>query len=99
MTQSEARDDLPALIVDGLAVYRLTRLAIVDTLPPVRAARERILQRLPVTSWQAELLTCPWCLSVWIGAGVLLVRRTRLWRAAAFVLAGSAVSGALSERL
>lgn len=88
-----------ALVVDSLAVYRLTRLAITDTFPPVRRARFAILQRWPEDSWQVELGTCPWCLSVWIAAGVLLVRRSRAWRALALVLAGSAVAGALSEKL
>lgn len=86
-------------VVDFLAAYRLTRLAIVDTFPPVQRLRFRVLQRWPEDSWQVELGTCPWCLSVWIAAGVLIVRRTRAWRALAFVLAGSAVAGALSEHL
>lgn len=86
-------------VLDSLAVYRLTRLAIVDTFPPVQKARFRVLQRWHEDSWQVELLTCPWCLSIWIGGVVVLVRRTRAWHALRFVLVSSAVAGALSEKL
>lgn len=85
--------------LDSIAVYRLTRLAQTDTFPPVRHARERILQRWPEGSWQVELGICPWCLSVWIAAAVLPLRRSRAWRALRFVLVSSAVAGALSEKL
>jgi hypothetical protein len=93
-----AFDEIPAVAIDSLAIYRLTRLAITDTFPPVRRARFAILQRFPEGSWQVELGTCAWCLSVWIAAAVALVRGSRIWRALAFVLAASAVSGALSEK-
>lgn len=85
--------------VDFLAVYRLTRLGVTDQFPPVRKLRARVLGRWPETDWRVELGTCSWCLSVWIAAGVLLVRRTRAWRALRFVLASSAVAGVMSEKL
>lgn len=84
-------------VVDFLAVFRLTRLAVVDTFPPVRKARFAVLGRYPEDSWQVDLGTCPWCLSVWIGAAVLPFRRTRIWKGLRFVLASSAVAGLLSE--
>lgn len=103
------------LLVMSLAVYRLTRLTVADTFPPVLWARDRLVggwrpltmkesetNRLPtleegqsatvaslggltvidgVTNryaerarwspfWLAELLSCPWCASGWIAAGV-----------------------------
>lgn len=85
-------------IVDGLAVYRLTRLATTDTFPPVQRARFALLSRFDEKSWQFDLATCDWCASFWIALGVVAVRRTRLWRAVAPVLAASALTGLLSDR-
>lgn len=38
---------MDSLIVDALAVYRLTHLVTEDTFPPVRAVRERIWRQYP----------------------------------------------------
>lgn len=136
------------LAVDGLAVYRLTRLFAADTFPPIAKARD-YLQNLypqegdrvdedlvlddddlesdvrrefegrgvlgervvvpvtgsPETGWVAdessavgELLSCRWCISMYVAAGALAFRRfaPRTWRALASVLAGSAVAGLLA---
>lgn len=42
-----------------------------------------------------ELLDCPWCLSVWVGALVVAARRCapRLWDPVARMLAASMISG------
>jgi hypothetical protein len=40
-----------------------------------------------------ELLSCPWCASIWVGFGVLLVRRLPGWRPLAEVLAASEIAG------
>lgn len=101
------------LVVMSLAVYRLTRLVVADTFPPVLWLRDRIAggwrpltlaeqERYVAASpsaqavmrdawsydpdddlrqrhvrratwspyWLAELLSCPWCASGWIAAGV-----------------------------
>ncbi|WP_460071081.1 DUF1360 domain-containing protein [Streptomyces sp. YKOK-I1] len=104
------------LLVMSLAVYRLTRLAVADTFPPVLWTRDRLVggwrpltlpemekHPLPVLGeedsaatvaglgsvsmidgrlyryverkrwspfWLAELVSCPWCASGWIAAGV-----------------------------
>jgi len=46
-----------------------------------------------------DLLDCPWCLSVWVGLGVAVLRRVcpRLWGLASAGLAASAVTGLLSQ--
>lgn len=87
-------------IVDGVAVFRLTRLVVADQFPPVKRARERILQRWPATDWRVELLTCPWCVSFWIALVVVALRRfvPRVWRPASRAFAFSAVAGMLSEK-
>jgi hypothetical protein len=86
-------------VEDMLAVFRLTRLATVDTFPPVQRLRWKILQRWPETDWRVELLTCPWCLSFWFALAAVIVRDRPVWRRVlAPALAGSAVAGILSER-
>lgn len=87
----------PDVVVDALAVYRLTRLVQEDTL--TEPAREAVALVLGESRW-SELLHCPWCLSVWLAGGVVLARRVfpRAWPAVARVLAYSAVTGLLTER-
>lgn len=90
------------LLVMSLGTYRLTRLAVVDTFPPVLWARDRLAGGWrPMTDaeraadwepgqveildgiahryvrrvswspwWLAELVSCPWCCSGWVAAGV-----------------------------
>lgn len=43
----------------------------------------------------AKLITCSWCASVWVGAGVMLARRLfpRAWQPCAYGLACAAVAG------
>lgn len=48
----------------------------------------------------AKLVTCPWCLSVWVAVGVVAARRLapRVWHPAAVALAASAFTGLVAER-
>ncbi|MGH3921948.1 MAG: hypothetical protein ACRDTT_03595, partial [Pseudonocardiaceae bacterium] len=57
--------DLPGtalLILDALAVFRLTHFVTTDTIP-IGALRDRILERRP-DSHLAEWFACPWCSSI-----------------------------------
>lgn len=85
------------LLLDGLAVFRLTRLITDDTIPFGRL-RLRVEARWP-NAWFTELATCPWCMSVWVAAGVLGAHALvpAWWPYAAAVLAFSAVAGLLSS--
>ena len=56
----------------ALAVARMTRLVTQDEI--TRPLRGMVLRRLndenPVHLKLAYLLECPWCVSIWVGAGV-----------------------------
>lgn len=81
----------------GLAVFRLTRLFTRDAI--MSTMREKIWKKLPPhESRLGYLLTCEWCLSIWFGSLVYLssIISPTLTRAAATVLALSAVTGILA---
>jgi len=111
-----------------LVIYRVTRLVLLDTVPPIGWARERVLNWLePSPQWMFHrdgsprrpdarshlgglgrslhyLMTCPWCMSVWVGAATVYIFTLYVdvplpW---AVWIAGSAVTGlsfGLEERL
>jgi len=56
--------DPVTLIVVALATYRATRLIAVDKI--MRRPRDWVDLRAP--AWIGSLMSCPWCLSVWVAA-------------------------------
>jgi uncharacterized protein DUF1360 len=83
-------------VIDAIAVHRLTKLLQDDDVWPLPELREAALARLG-DSRAADLLTCPFCLGMWI-AGLVVVLRVRFpgaWPWIARVLTGSAVAGHL----
>jgi hypothetical protein len=89
----------PQELIDSLAVFRLTRLLVADSITkePREAFQEWCLkgQRLKLL----ELSSCPWCMSIHVAFGVVLARKIapRAWGPIATALAFSAVAGILSE--
>lgn len=86
----------PALLVlDALAVFRLTRLVLNDSI--TAPARQSITSRGP--DWVLTLLTCPWCMSFWLAILVVVLQTTvpSQWLYASAVLAFSAVAGLLDR--
>lgn len=58
-------------VILGLATFRITRLATRDTI--FESARNKFWRRFPPeTSKIGYLLTCEWCLSVWVGSLVVI---------------------------
>ncbi len=90
-----ALDEPVTLTVGALAVYRLTRLVVDDEV--TRPLRD--LAGDDLTRPLAYLVSCPWCVSPYVGAAwaALTVYAPRTARAAGAVLAWSAVSGLLSS--
>ena len=98
------------LIDDALATYRLTRLVTTDRV--TRSLRDKLLERWGVKTVPTipfgtravrtpfgELLTCDWCVSIYVGAAVIAARTLapRAWRPIARALASSAVAGVIGS--
>lgn len=83
-------------VVDFLAVARLTRLVQEDEVP-FGPARELVLDLYPDAK-ATELLRCPHCLSIWMGAFVVLARHRwpHTWPLIARALASSTVAAAVA---
>lgn len=78
-------DWLILIVVLGLVTYRVTRFLIADTL--IAQPRRKLLDWIapqvgPMPpKWRIkiwELLTCPYCLSIWVAGGA--VGLTAIWR-------------------
>lgn len=88
-------------LVYALAVARLTGLVAADEIS--RPARDWLVDRLPLSRAAVAveyLLTCVWCVSVWVAAGVVAAAwhwGTRAWLLGpALVLASSQIAGMTS---
>lgn len=92
-----------ALVLTLLATARVTRLVTEDTLldPPRTWALGKLLARNPEHK-VAYLLTCPWCVSVYVGAAAAAAwwawGDTRIFTAAVAALAASYVAGFLAGK-
>lgn len=105
-----------------LATFRVTRLVIEDTFPPVGVPREWIVNWWdPDSEWAHRyetrtghparahwgalgrslryLFSCPWCMSVWVGAGVVyaFTRFVEVPQPWAVWIASSAATGLLAS--
>lgn len=87
--------DPVTLAVGALAVHRLTRLAVEDEV--TRPARERITAAAP-DGRLAYFVTCPWCVSMWVGAAwaALAVAAPAVAAPVGAALAWSSLTGLLS---
>ncbi len=88
--------DPTALVLGAFATHRITRLVTTDEV--TRPWRERVEQTDP-EGRLAYFVTCPWCVSIWVGAGWLAVAAASPTLAVplAAVLAWSSVTGLLSS--
>lgn len=100
-----------------LATHRLTRLVVRDEVPLVALPRDWILDRFGLYDDSGELIgglrwgklgwaiayvfTCDWCMSIWVGYGLLLVT----WLTGVDMpvpwlvpLVASSITGLLAER-
>ena len=93
-----------SLILATLATARLTRLTVEDVITerPREAAVRFLVKHRGPESMMAYLITCPWCASMYVGAGVAGAwwawGDTRWFTAAVGALAFSYVAGFLASR-
>lgn len=88
-----------ALAVDALATFRITRLVVEDEI--TSPIREAVWKRYDVSDTKlGYFLTCPWCVSIWVGAGVVAAHHVApsVWKPVARTLAASAVTGMIASR-
>lgn len=87
------------LVVAILATYRLTRLIVADTFPPIARLRAAVSARWGDDSWQTYLSTCAWCSSMYVAAGLVAALDLTIGLPAPllWVLALSASAGILDE--
>lgn len=87
------------LIVDALAVYRLTKLVIDDQI--TEPLREKVWKRYPPSTNIGYLVTCPWCVSIYVGGAVVAARLVapRQWDRVAQGLAFSSITGLISSKV
>ena len=52
----------------ALGAWRLTHLIVDDDFPPIRWGRRLVVDHAP--EWVGDLVSCTWCTSVWVAAGV-----------------------------
>ena len=89
---------LLSVLLGLLTVTRLTRLIVEDRI--TIALRQWIVRRWGEDSKLAYLIHCPWCISLWVSAPVMVVAilYPNRWVVAGLaILAGSMVSGLLLD--
>lgn len=90
------------VVVDVAAVYRLTRLLVLDDIAD--PLRTWVHFRALDDEWEGgysvadRVLRCGWCCAVWVAGGVALLRWAAgpVWQWAAYALALSVVGGLVS---
>lgn len=68
------------LLFDGLATYRLTRLTVKDSFPPLAGPRQWVERRTMGTRLEAlgDLVTCHFCASGWVAMAVVARHRRQV---------------------
>lgn len=86
------------LIVISLVTYRITRLIAADAFPLIARPREWIIGKLGEDHWFSYLITCMWCASMYVGAGVVAVfdRYASVPWPYAMALVASAITGTIA---
>lgn len=90
---------LVSLLLDIVAVYRLTKLVLDDQI--LDDVRNKIWDRYPPESTKiGYLFTCPWCTSIWAGLLIFGLRKTNPQFAdyLSSTLTASAVTGVLFSK-
>lgn len=91
--------DLFTFSIIALAVYRISRLIIVDVV--FEKIRDKIWDKYPPSHGVGYLITCYWCTSIWV-ASVVTICYTMVPTVTVYIclpFALSAVAGLIAARL
>lgn len=96
---TNSKTTILTIILDIVAVIRLTRLINEDVI--TEPLRDLVWKRFPPNTKLGYLLTCPWCMSIWAGLAITLLRKASptLATSVSTILAASQVTGMLAEHL
>lgn len=85
------------ILLDILAVVRLTKLINTDVI--TEPLRDLVWSKYPPNTKIGYLFTCPWCMSIWAGLSITLLRRylPSVADVVSTTLAASQVTGTLAE--
>lgn len=87
------------LLFTALATYRIFILVAQDKI--TENLREKFFAKFgePTDSW-TYLITCPWCLSMWVMPAMVLlyVLAPTVWLYTCYILAGSLIIGYLEDK-
>jgi hypothetical protein len=87
----------PDVLIDGLAVARITRLITTDTI--FIRPRNHVLNALTAAGYDTavEGLLCDYCTAVWVAAAVAVLRTAapRSWSKVGAALATAQIAGSL----
>lgn len=61
------------IVLVCLSTYRFTRLIVRDLFPPMEVFREWVLRKCGVSHWLSYLVTCYWCVSLYVGAVIVVL--------------------------
>lgn len=94
--------DVVDLATDIVATARLVKLVKDDRIvQPLRTRALDVGARHDVEETVGYFLSCPWCLGIWLAAGVTVARfvAPRQWRWVSRALATAAIASELVERV
>lgn len=88
-----------SFISDALATHRLTKLVIDDKI--TEDVRNKVWEKYPPDTKVGYLISCPWCVSIYVGVGVAVLRQVApgAWNPLSRALAASSITGLIEEKL
>lgn len=91
-------DKFVKLALFSLATYRLTKLVMEDEI--TSGIRDKVISKFEQYPKVEYFIYCPWCVSVWAGAGLLVLDHVApaIGEVTQKVLTASAVTGIINTR-
>lgn len=90
-----------AVVVLALAVHRVTRLLVADKITEPLRLKLGVTRDGKYRPWLGYLVTCPWCVGLWLSIAAVLAAAFLPWPWVAWpalTAASSSVTGLLAAR-